>query len=64
VRARALAANGQQGEYVAAREALYGITVDKPSAASEAECPVDHGPANPNQAEHKLPQNEARRHTA
>lgn len=52
VRARELAANGQQETYVAALEALYGITVDQPAtlapstpaAASDAaaECPVDH----------------------
>ncbi|MFF1881109.1 glutamyl-tRNA reductase [Pseudarthrobacter sp. NPDC058196] len=47
VRARELAANGQQDDYVAALEALYGITVEQPGAASaaagaEAECPVDH----------------------
>ncbi len=46
VRARELAANGQQDDYVAALEALYGITVEQPGAApaatAEAECPVDH----------------------
>ena len=51
VRARELAANGQQDDYVAALEALYGITVEQPVAAqpgaaspamAEAECPVDH----------------------
>ena len=43
VRARELAANGQQEEYVAALEALYGIEVEQPSAkAAAAECPVDH----------------------
>jgi glutamyl-tRNA reductase len=43
VRARELAANGQQDEYVAALEALYGIEVEQPSAkAAAAECPVDH----------------------
>jgi glutamyl-tRNA reductase len=44
VRARELAANGQQDEYVAALEALYGITVEQPAspAATQAECPVDH----------------------
>ena len=46
VRARELAANGQQDDYVAALEALYGITVEQPAtaapAAVEAECPVDH----------------------
>jgi glutamyl-tRNA reductase len=55
VRARELAANGQQDAYVAGLEALYGITVD-PSpattaatvpgpAASEADCPVEHSHA-------------------
>ena len=45
VRARELAANGQQDDYVAALEALYGITVDQPAArpAAEAECPAGHG---------------------
>jgi glutamyl-tRNA reductase len=43
VRARELAANGQQEEYVAALEALYGIQVEQPAAAPAAECPVDHG---------------------
>ncbi|WP_405472343.1 glutamyl-tRNA reductase [Paenarthrobacter ilicis] len=43
VRARELAANGQQDQYVAALEALYGIQVEQPSAAPAAECPVDHG---------------------
>ncbi len=43
VRARELAANGQQEEYVAALEALYGIQVEQPqSPAPAAECPVDH----------------------
>ncbi|MFJ4026458.1 glutamyl-tRNA reductase [Paenarthrobacter sp. NPDC089989] len=43
VRARELAANGQQDEYVAALEALYGIQVEQPQAApAAAECPVDH----------------------
>lgn len=43
VRARELAAKGQQDDYVAALETLYGITVDQPAAAPEAaECPVDH----------------------
>ncbi|MDJ0456431.1 glutamyl-tRNA reductase [Arthrobacter sp. NQ7] len=43
VRARELAANGQQDDYVAALEALYGITVEQPAeAAPAAECPVDH----------------------
>ncbi|WP_035752569.1 glutamyl-tRNA reductase [Arthrobacter nitrophenolicus] len=44
VRARELAANGQQDEYVAALEALYGITVEQPAArpSAQAECPVDH----------------------
>jgi glutamyl-tRNA reductase len=48
VRARELAANGQQADYVAGLEAVYGITVEQPAvrtagaAATEAECPVDH----------------------
>jgi glutamyl-tRNA reductase len=42
VRARELASNGQQDDYVAALETLYGITVEQPAAASKAECPVDH----------------------
>jgi len=47
VRARELAANGQQDDYVAGLEAVYGITVDQPAARSaasgaEAQCPVDH----------------------
>ncbi|NWL32337.1 glutamyl-tRNA reductase [Paenarthrobacter nitroguajacolicus] len=43
VRARELAANGQQDDYVAALEALYGIQVEQPRAvAPSAECPVDH----------------------
>ncbi len=43
VRARELAANGQQEDYVAALEALYGITVEQPAAkAADAECPVEH----------------------
>jgi len=60
VRARELAASGQQEAYVAGLEALYGITVD-PSpattsgpaasgpAGSAAACPVEHAPANPGQ---------------
>ncbi|BAS17085.1 glutamyl-tRNA reductase [Arthrobacter sp. Hiyo8] len=39
VRARELAANGQQDEYVAALEALYGIQVEQPAASPAAECP-------------------------
>jgi glutamyl-tRNA reductase len=42
VRARELAANGQQDDYVSALETLYGITVEQPAAAAQAECPVDH----------------------
>ena len=43
VRARELASNGQQDDYVAALETLYGITVEpQPAAAAKAECPVDH----------------------
>ncbi|WP_347107932.1 glutamyl-tRNA reductase [Paenarthrobacter sp. S56] len=43
VRARELAAKGQQEDYVAALEALYGIEVEQPQAApAAAECPVDH----------------------
>jgi glutamyl-tRNA reductase len=43
VRARELAANGQQEDYVAALEALYGITVEQPVAkAPDAACPVEH----------------------
>ncbi|MCA4132341.1 glutamyl-tRNA reductase [Arthrobacter sp. M4] len=43
VRARELAANGQQDDYVAALEALYGIQVEQPDASARAaECPVDH----------------------
>ena len=46
VRARELAANGQQDHYVAALEALYGITVEQPAApAADAACPVDHSRA-------------------
>ena len=37
VRARELAANGQQDEYVAALEALYGITADQPAAPVAAQ---------------------------
>lgn len=43
VRARELAANGQQDDYVSALETLYGITVEHPATAAPAECPVDHG---------------------
>ena len=45
VRARELASNGQQDDYVAALETLYGITVEQPAAApaTQAECPVDQG---------------------
>lgn len=42
VRARELASNGQQEQYIAALDALYGITVEQPAAAPAAECPVDH----------------------
>jgi glutamyl-tRNA reductase len=50
VRARELAANGQQADYVAGLEAVYGITVEQPAAraaatATEAQCPVDHSEA-------------------
>ncbi|MET1063694.1 MAG: glutamyl-tRNA reductase [Arthrobacter sp.] len=59
VRARELAANGQQEDYVAALEALYGITVEpaapKPAAA---ECPVAHEPLGKDAGEN------AHRHTA
>ncbi|MCX6500267.1 MAG: glutamyl-tRNA reductase [Arthrobacter sp.] len=48
VRARELAANGQQDDYVAGLEAVYGITVEQPAArpaasGAAAECPVEHG---------------------
>jgi glutamyl-tRNA reductase len=44
VRARELAANGQQDEYAAALEALYGITVEQPAArpSAQAGCPLGH----------------------
>jgi len=42
VRARELAANGQQDDYITALETLYGITVEQPAAAAQPECPVDH----------------------
>jgi glutamyl-tRNA reductase len=44
VRARELAANGQQEHYIAGLEALYGITVDQPASAPApgAECPAGH----------------------
>jgi glutamyl-tRNA reductase len=47
VRARELAANGQQDQYIAALDALYGISVAEPAAApassaSDDSCPVDH----------------------
>ncbi len=41
VRARELAATGQQEHYVAGLEALYGITMDQP-ADTAAGCPVEH----------------------
>ncbi|MBT2531928.1 glutamyl-tRNA reductase [Arthrobacter sp. ISL-48] len=48
VRARELASNGQQDDYVAALETLYGITVEQPASsalpsATAVECPVDQG---------------------
>jgi glutamyl-tRNA reductase len=46
VRARELAANGQQDDYVSALETLYGITVEQPAAAAQAECPADHAIAD------------------
>lgn len=42
VRARELAANGQQDDYVSALETLYGITLEQPAAPAQAECPADH----------------------
>ena len=59
VRARELAANGQQDDYVAALEALYGITVEQPADAApqaarrnarwttRASKPPDTGPTPP-----------------
>ncbi|HEY8295794.1 MAG TPA: glutamyl-tRNA reductase, partial [Micrococcaceae bacterium] len=45
VRARQLAANGEQEAYIAGLEALYGITVEQPAAvrseAADAECPAE-----------------------
>ncbi len=41
VRARELAAAGEQDSYLAGLEALYGITVDEPAAIAPAQCPVD-----------------------
>jgi glutamyl-tRNA reductase len=56
VRARELAANGQQDAYVAGLEALYGITVEPSPAAtvagSTAECPVDHSSTETGPVEH------------
>lgn len=40
VRARELAAQGQQDNYVMALETLYGITVEQPAEKSSAQCPV------------------------
>lgn len=45
VRARELAAAGRQDDYVAALDALYGITVEEPAAAGgkgQDACPVPH----------------------
>ena len=66
VRARELASNGQQDDYVAALETLYGITVEQPAAASKAECPVDHSGLtdSPLQGAVNLQENGARRNTA
>ncbi|MCY1234482.1 hypothetical protein D9M72_470670 [compost metagenome] len=44
VRARELASNGQQEQYIAALDALYGITVEQPAAAPVAR-PVQQQPA-------------------
>ncbi len=55
VRARELAANGQQEHYVAGLEALYGITVDQPAAPAAAACPAEHA---------GLPGADQERHTA
>ena len=59
VRARELASNGQQDAYVAALEALYGITVEPSAGApasgaagSAAACPVDHNAAVHNPGDH------------
>ncbi len=41
VRARELAAAGEQDSYLAGLEALYGITVEEPAAIAPAQCPVD-----------------------
>ncbi|MCY0903483.1 glutamyl-tRNA reductase [Arthrobacter sp. H14-L1] len=41
VRARELAAAGEQDSYLAGLEALYGITVEEPVAIVPAHCPVD-----------------------
>ncbi|MFE4837605.1 glutamyl-tRNA reductase [Arthrobacter sp. NPDC056691] len=65
VRARELASNGQQDDYVAALETLYGITVEQPAAASKAECPVDHSALAPSQqSTGALPEHEAHRNSA
>ncbi|WP_314191375.1 glutamyl-tRNA reductase [uncultured Arthrobacter sp.] len=66
VRARELASNGQQDDYVAALETLYGITVEQQAAASKPECPVDHSTlaASPLQGAVDLQENEARRNSA
>ncbi len=53
VRARELAANGQQDDYVSALETLYGITVEQPAAAAQAECPADHGAADHLATDHR-----------
>jgi glutamyl-tRNA reductase len=60
VRARELASNGQQDDYVAALETLYGITVEQPASAAKAECPVDHSQLTPA----TLPEADARRNSA
>ncbi|MBT2554368.1 glutamyl-tRNA reductase [Arthrobacter sp. ISL-5] len=60
VRARELASNGQQDDYVAALETLYGITVEQPTAAAKAECPVDHSQLAPA----TIPEAGARRNSA
>lgn len=46
VRARELAANGQQEDYAAALGTLYGITVEQPAATVPEGCPVG-SPAGP-----------------
>jgi glutamyl-tRNA reductase len=62
VRARELAAQGREAEYLAALDALYGISIELPSVVAETlgEEPAQDGPAGADDADESCPVDHSR----